>query len=115
MSKGLMKSRDKKNDLLKKFKQGKINKEVYTKYNKCYRQLIKLEHENCFKKKLVEAGVNGKEKWKVIKEVQVDKPENEKTKQKEQIRKQKEEKIKQKLNLSESDFDDLKKALGIND
>ena len=68
MSKGLMKSRDKKNDLLKKFKQGKINKEVYTKYNKCYRQLIKLEHENCFKKKLVEAGVNGKEKWKVIKE-----------------------------------------------
>ena len=47
-----MKSRDKKNDLLKKFKQGKINKEVYTKYNKYYRQLIKLEHENCLKKNL---------------------------------------------------------------
>jgi hypothetical protein len=40
MSTGLKKIRDKKNNLLKKLKQGKIGREVYTAYNKMYRKLV---------------------------------------------------------------------------
>jgi len=67
MTPGLLKSRDKKNKLLKQYKQGRINKEVYLAYNKIYRKLIKTEQINAFKNKLNEAGTNGKKKWKVIK------------------------------------------------
>ena len=68
MSQGLLKSRDKKNELLKKYKQGKIHKDVYINYNKCYRKLIKIEQTKTFKSKMDNAGSNGKTKWKVIKE-----------------------------------------------
>ena len=67
MTPGLLKSRDKKNKLLKQYKQGRINKEVYLAYNKIYRKLIKTEQINAFKHKLNEAGTNGKKKWKAIK------------------------------------------------
>ncbi len=67
MSQGLIKSRDKKNELLRKYKAGKINKDVYVKYNKCYRKLIKSEQFNTFKYKMASANNNGKEKWKIIK------------------------------------------------
>jgi hypothetical protein len=68
MSPSLLKSRDKKNELLKKYKQGKIGKEIYIEYNKCYRKLIKIEQTKSFKEKMADAGNNGKKKWKVIKE-----------------------------------------------
>jgi len=68
MSAGLKKCRDKKNGLLKKFKQGKIPREVYVNYNKVYRKLVLAEKEAEFKNKLVQSGNNGKKKWKAIKE-----------------------------------------------
>ena len=68
MSQSLLKCRDKKNELLKKYKLGKIQKEEYIKYNRCYRKLIKTEQSKTFKDKMVEAGSDGKKKWKVIKE-----------------------------------------------
>ncbi len=46
MSQGLLKSRDKKNLLLKKSKKGLIDKSIYTAYNKIYRKLIKSEQTN---------------------------------------------------------------------
>jgi hypothetical protein len=67
MSQGLLKSRDKKNELLKKFKRGLIRKEVYIEYNKIYRKLIQIEQEKSFKNKMLEAGNCGKKKWKIIK------------------------------------------------
>jgi ribosomal protein L30/L7E len=67
MSRGLMKSRDKKNKLLREFKLGKINKEIYINYNKVYRKLIQLEQEKSFKNKMVDAGNCGKKKWRVLK------------------------------------------------
>ena len=67
MSQGLLKSRDKKNKLLKKYKQGRISKEVYINYNKIYRKLIKIEQINAFNESLTKAGLNGKKKWKAIK------------------------------------------------
>jgi hypothetical protein len=36
MSQGMLKSKNKKNRLLKKYKRGEIPKETYTKYNKIY-------------------------------------------------------------------------------
>jgi len=68
MSQGLLKSRDKKNKLLRQYKAGQIDKKIYTDYNKIYRKLIKNEQSNKFREKLGEAGTNGKLKWKVIKQ-----------------------------------------------
>jgi hypothetical protein len=68
MSQGLLKSRDKKNSLLRKYKRGLIDKKIYTDYNKIYRKLIKTEQNNKFIDKLTEAGGSGKKKWAVLKE-----------------------------------------------
>ena len=67
MSSGLLKSRDKKNKLLRQYKNGTIAKEVYINYNRIYRKLIKTEQCSVFKDKLLKAGNNGKLKWKAIK------------------------------------------------
>ena len=67
MSSGLKKSRDKKNQLLKKFKQGKVSRETFLEYNKVYRKLILLEKEAEFKKKLENSGNNGKKNGKLSK------------------------------------------------
>jgi len=67
MSKGLLKSRDRKNKLLREFKRGKISKDIYINYNKLYRKLIQAEQEKSFKNNMNNAGNNGKKKWKVIK------------------------------------------------
>ncbi len=67
MSPGLLKSRDKKNKLLRQYKQGRINKEVYLAYNKIYRRLIKSEQIKAFQDGLLKAGLDGKAKWKTIK------------------------------------------------
>ena len=68
MSQGLLKSRDRKNKLLRRYKAGQIDKKIYTDYNKIYRKLIKTEQSNKFREKLGEAGTNGRLKWKVIKQ-----------------------------------------------
>jgi len=68
MSQGLLKSKNKKNRLLRQYRRGEIQKEVYTKYNKIYRKLIHTEKENDFHKKLLDAGTNTKQKWKVLKD-----------------------------------------------
>jgi len=68
MSQGLLKSRDRKNKLLRDYKSGKIRKEIYIEYNKVYRKLIKTEQCKKFKDKMKEAGNSGKKKWKVLKE-----------------------------------------------
>ena len=60
MSAGLQKSKDKKNKLLRDFKNGTINKEVYINYNRVYRKLIKTEQCSVFKDKLLKARDNGK-------------------------------------------------------
>ena len=67
MSQGLLKSKDKNNKLLRQYKQGRIPKEEYTRYNSVYRKLIKTEQTNVFSSNLQAAGNNGKQKWKVIK------------------------------------------------
>ncbi len=67
MSRALMKSRDKKNKLLRDYKRGRIAKEIYINYNKIYRKLVQSEQEKSFKNKLQEAGSCGKKKWKVLK------------------------------------------------
>ena len=67
MSTGLLKSRDKKNRLLRQYKRGLIAKEIYINYNRIYRKLIKTEQCSVFKEKLIKAGNNGKLKWKAIK------------------------------------------------
>lgn len=67
MSRGLMKSRDKKNRLLREYKLGRVDKLVYINYNKVYRKLIQVEQEKAFKTKINEAGTCGKQKWKVLK------------------------------------------------
>jgi hypothetical protein len=68
MTPGLLKSRDKKNLLLRKYKQGKINKKVYIEYNRIYRKLIIAEKEKEFKQKMELAGTNSKKKWQTLKE-----------------------------------------------
>jgi len=60
MSQGLLKSRDRKNKLLRDYKSGKIRKEIYIEYNKVYRKLIKTEQCKKFKDKMKEAGNSGK-------------------------------------------------------
>ena len=67
MSSALLKSRDKKNRLLRQYKRGLIAKEIYINYNRIYRKLIKTEQCSVFKEKLIKAGNNGKLKWKAIK------------------------------------------------
>ena len=66
MSPGLLKSRDKKNRLLRQFKQGRIEKEVYTEYNKIYRKLIKAEQSAVFNSSLSNAGTDGKKNGKLL-------------------------------------------------
>ena len=68
MTQGLLKSKNKKNKLLKQYKRGMIPKETYTNYNKIYRKLILKEHENMFRTKLTESGTDSKKKWRVLKE-----------------------------------------------
>jgi len=67
MSQGLLKSRDKKNKLLRQYKAGKIDKQIYIAYNRVYRKLIKNEQSKKFRFDMKEAGNSGKQKWKVIK------------------------------------------------
>jgi hypothetical protein len=67
MSRALLRSRDKKNKLLREYKSGRIAKEVYIRYNQIYRKLIALEQEKSFRNKINEAGNCGKKKWKVLK------------------------------------------------
>jgi hypothetical protein len=64
MSRALMKSRDKKNKLLRDYKAGRINKEVYINYNRTYRKLIQIEQEKSFSYKLKDAGNCGKKNGK---------------------------------------------------
>ena len=64
MSRGLLKSRDKKNKLLRDYKSGKIRKEVYITYNKLYRKLIQIEQDKSFKNKMQDAGNCGKKNGK---------------------------------------------------
>lgn len=68
MSQGLLRSKDRKNKLLRQYKLGQIDKKIYIEYNKVYRKLIKTEQANKFKERLGQAGTNGKLKWKVIKQ-----------------------------------------------
>jgi hypothetical protein len=68
MSQGLMKSRDRKNRLLRQYKQGIIDKSVYIRYNSVYRKLVKHEQAKNFKDQLQNAGSNGKAKWKAIRQ-----------------------------------------------
>ena len=67
MSQGLLKSKRKKNILLKKYKRGEIEKAVYIRYNKIYRTLIRKEQESSFKEKLTESGSDSRKKWRVLK------------------------------------------------
>ena len=67
MSQGLLKSKRKKNELLRRYKRGDIPKENYVRYNKIYRKLIAKEHEDKFKEKLLAQDVTSKKKWKVLK------------------------------------------------
>ncbi len=67
MSPGLLKSRDKKNKLLRQYKRGRIDKEVYINYNRIYRRLIKSEQIKSFHDGLLKAGLDGKAKWRAIK------------------------------------------------
>jgi len=68
MSQGLLKSKNKKNKLLKQYKRGQIEKERYIAYNKIYRKLIAKEQENNFREKMAQCGTDSKKKWKVLKE-----------------------------------------------
>lgn len=68
MSRGLLKSRNKKNKLLKQYKQGIVSKEIYIRYNNIYRKLVKTEQLKAVANKLELAGADGKKKWKAIKE-----------------------------------------------
>jgi hypothetical protein len=60
MSRGLMKSKNKKNKLLTQVKRGIIDKEVYVRYNTIYRKLIAKEQEDSFRQRLVDSGENSK-------------------------------------------------------
>ena len=67
MSQGLLKSKNKKNRLLNQYKRGIVEKEVYLRYNKIYRTLIRKEQERKFKDKLTESGTDSRKKWRVLK------------------------------------------------
>ena len=68
MSRGLTKSKHKKNKLLREYKAGRIAKEVYTRYNKIYRKLVFKEQENNFNKNITECGTDSKKRWRTLKE-----------------------------------------------
>ena len=68
MSQGLLKSRDKKNKLLKKYKRGEIDKSEYVRYNKIYRKLVITEQERNFHEKIIESGADSRKKWRVLKD-----------------------------------------------
>ena len=67
MSQGLLKSRNKKNKLLRKYKRGEIQKEEYIRYNKIYRKLIVIEQEKNFHDKIIASESNSRKKWKILK------------------------------------------------
>jgi len=67
MSQGLLKSKNRKNKLLKKYKRGEIAKEVYIAYNKVYRKLIMKEQEKAFNEKISECGSDSKKRWSTLK------------------------------------------------
>jgi len=67
MSQGLLKSRNRKNKLLKKYRRGEIPKEEYIRYNKIYRNLITKEKEKSFHDKIVACNGNSKKKWRELK------------------------------------------------
>jgi len=67
MSQGLLKSKHKKNKLLRQYKRGLIQKEVYLRYNNIYRKLVLKEKENTFNQKLEACGRNSKKKWNILK------------------------------------------------
>ncbi len=48
MSRGLLKSKNRKNKLLKQYKREEIQKEVYIRFNRVYRKLITKEQEDAF-------------------------------------------------------------------
>ncbi len=68
MSNGLLRSKHKKNKLLRDYKSGRIEKEVYVRYNRIYRKLIFKEQEKAFNKKISECGADSKKKWKTLKD-----------------------------------------------
>jgi len=68
MSRGLQRSKNKKNKLLKQYKRGEIEKERYIAYNRVYRKLIAKVAEETFKTRLEEAGSDSKKKWRVLKD-----------------------------------------------
>jgi len=68
MSRGLLKSKNKKNKLLRKYNRGEIEKEVYIQYNRVYRKLIAKETETSFINKIEEAGSDSKKKWRTLKQ-----------------------------------------------
>jgi len=68
MSSGLTRSKNKKNKLLRDYKAGRIQKEVYTRYNKIYRKSIFKEKEDNFNKSLINCGADSKKRWKTLKE-----------------------------------------------
>ena len=67
MSQGLIKSKNKKNKLFRRYKLGQIDKEEYIRYNKIYRKLIYKVKEDEFKDKMKEAGCDSKKKWRILK------------------------------------------------
>ena len=67
MSQGLLKSKNKKNKLLKQYKRGQIDKQIYIRYNKIYRKLIAKEQETSFHDKIRDSGHDCKKKWSVLK------------------------------------------------
>jgi hypothetical protein len=64
MSNSLKKSKNKKNKLLKQYKMGRIDKEIYVRYNKVYRKLIQTEQEREFNSNMQNAGADGKKNGK---------------------------------------------------
>jgi hypothetical protein len=68
MSAGLLRSKHKKNKLLRDYKAGRIQKEVYIRYNKVYRKLIVKEQEKNFSKSIMECGTDSKKRWRTLKE-----------------------------------------------
>ena len=67
MSQGLLKSKNKKNKLLRQYKNGAIAKEVYIRYNRIYRKLITKEQEKTFSSRILESGQDSKKKMEGIK------------------------------------------------
>ncbi len=53
--------------MFRQYKSGRIEKQIYLRYNKIYRKLVQTEMENNFKENLLEAGQDSKKKWKILK------------------------------------------------